>query len=286
MCGATGAQGGPVARRLLDRGDQVGVFTRDPAAARAWEERGATAVVGDLRDGSGLPAAHDGVDAVFVQISASVAPAEIPRLARTALTAARGVPHVVLTSSSVIPPARTGAAAPDARVALLETVREVAPHAVVLRPTLLLDNFSGPLRPALDGGVVPQGVPADVPVAYLSAEDQAAYAVAALDSPELAGELLPIAGPDAVTGPTLAAVLGRALGRPLAYVALTPAQVREALGFAGEAVAEMYHWEGTAGADQLAPDLTRTRALLGVAPTPLADWAQRALGPQGTATAA
>ena len=52
------------------------------------------------------------------------------------------------------------------------------------------------------------------------------------------------------------------------------------------AVAEMYHWEGTAGADQLAPDLTRTRALLGVVPTPLADWAQRALGPQDAASAA
>ena len=287
--GATGTQGAPVARRLLDRGDEVRVLTRDPGRAQGWTEAGAEVVAGDLRDGTGLARAHAGVDAVFVQLSASVAPAGIPRMARAALTAARDarVGHVVVTSSSVIPPKRTGVAAPDARVELLEVIRELAPRAVVLRPTLLLDNFSGPLRPALEGGVVPQGVPASVPVAYLSADDQAAFAVAALDRPELGGELLPIAGPDAVTGPTLAAVLGAALGRPLVYAALTPEQVRQALAFVGEevaaAVAQMYQWEGTEGADQLAPDLTRTREALGVEPTPLAAWAAGALAPAAAA---
>lgn len=287
--GATGTQGAPVARRLLDRGDHVRVLTRNAASAAPWADRGAEVAVGDLRDGSGLAAAHDGVDAAFVQISASVAPAEIPLLARAALVAARdaGIPHVVMTSSSVIPPSKTGVEAPDARVEMLATVREVLPRTVVLRPTLLLDNFSGPLRPALDGGVVPQGIPAAVPVAYLSAEDQAAYAVAALDRPELAGELLPIAGPDAVTGHTLAAVLSLAAGRPLAYVPMSEPQVRQALAFAGDvvatAVAQMYAWEGTEGADQLAPDLTRTREALGVTPTPLAVWAAAALGQQEVA---
>jgi hypothetical protein len=182
--------------------------------------------------------------------------------------------------------------APDARVELLQTVREVLPRTVVLRPTLLLDNFSGPLRPALEGGVIPQGIPADVRVAYISAEDQAAHAVAALDRPELAGELLPIAGADAVTGPELAQVLGAALGAPLTYLPMSEAQTREALAFAGEdvaaAVAQMYLWEGTDGADQLAPDLSRTREALGVTPTPLADWAraQPAPSPGGRLSAA
>lgn len=283
--GATGTQGGPVARRLLDRGDRVRVVTRDPDRASVWADRGAHVVRADLLEPSGLAEASRGVDAVFLQVSASVAPARIPVMARAALTAAReaGVEHVVVTSSSVIPAVRTGLAAPDARVDLLATVREILPAAVVLRPTLLLDNFSGPLRSALEGGVIPQGIPADVPVAYLSAEDQAAFAVAALDRRELAGELLPIAGAEAVTGPGLAAVLGAAMGVPLAYVPMSPEQTRVALAFVGEeiaaAVAEMYAWEGTEGADQLAPDLTRTRQALGVTPEPLAQWARHALGP-------
>lgn len=285
--GATGVQGGPVARRLLDRGDAVRVLTRDPQgeAVAPWRAAGARILAGDLATGTGLGAATEGVDAVFVQITAQVAPSAIPVLARSALTAARGagVPQVVITTSSVVPTAPTGRAAPDARVALLDVVREVAPRAVVLSPTLLLENFSGPLRAALDRGVVPQGVPADVPVAYVGVEDQAAYAVAALDRPELAGSLLRIAGPDAVTGPTLAAVLGAALGRPLRYLPMTPDEVRANLAFLGEevagAVAEMYAWEGTDGAPLLAPEPTATLAALPFTPTPLAEWAARALVP-------
>jgi hypothetical protein len=41
----------------------------------------------------------------------------------------------------------------------------------------------------------------------------------------------------------------------------------------------MYAWEGTAGADQLAPDIRGARELLGFAPTPLAVWARQALAP-------
>lgn len=283
--GATGTQGGPVARRLLQRGDQVRVVGRNPDRALALKQAGAEVMAGDLATGAGLAEASTDVDAVFVTVSASIAPDDIPRYAERALRAAvsAGIGHLVMTTSSVIPPAPTGIAAPDARVRLLRTIRQVAPATVVLRPTLLLDNFSGGLRGALDSGVVPQGIPGDVPVAYLSTDDQAAYAVAALDRPHLAGELLPIAGPDAVTGTTLAALLGQALGRQLTYIPLTPEQVRQNLAFLGDvvagAVAEMYAWEGTHGTDQLAPDLTRTRHALGVTATPLAVWAATALTP-------
>lgn len=283
--GATGTQGGPVARRLLERGDQVRVVVRNPERAHDLQRAGAEVVTGDLADGTGLKEASTDVDAVFVSISASIAPRDIPRYAEQALRAAvtADVGHLVMTTSSVVPPTATGIAAPDARVRLLQTIREVAPATVVLRPTLLLDNFSGGLRAALDGGVVPQGIPADVPVAYLSTDDQAAYAIAALERPHLAGELLPIAGPDAVTGPTLAAVFSHTLGRHLTYVPMTAEEVRQNLSFLGDvvsrAVAEMYAWEGTHGTDQLAPDLSRTRDALGVTGTPVAHWAATALTP-------
>ncbi len=90
------------------------------------------------------------------------------------------------------------------------------------------------------------------------------------------------------SGPTLAAVLGHALGRHLAYVPMTPGQVRQNLAFLGDvvagAVAETYAWEGTHGTDQLAPDLTHTRHALEVTPTPIAVWAGTALAPAEQAT--
>jgi nucleoside-diphosphate-sugar epimerase len=52
VLGATGRQGGAVARELLKRGRQVWAFTRSPAsqAAQALAEHGARPVEGDLDD--------------------------------------------------------------------------------------------------------------------------------------------------------------------------------------------------------------------------------------------
>lgn len=283
--GATGTQGAPVARRLMERGDTVRVLTRNAEGAQPWASLGAEVAVGDLTDGSGVAAAHDAVDAVFLQVTAMAPPALLPRLFATALGAARdaGTAHVVVTTSSVIPDAPMGLPAPDARVEVVRTIRDLTPGAVILSPTLLLDNFSGPLRPALQSGVVPQGIPADVPVAYLSAEDQATFAVAALDRPDLKGEFLPIAGTEAVTGPTLAAVISEAMSAPLAYVPMTEDETRGALSFLGPevsaAVAQMYAWEGSAGAAYLAPDMARTVEALGVTAAPLSTWAAAAFAP-------
>jgi uncharacterized protein YbjT (DUF2867 family) len=52
--GATGSQGGAVARRLLDRGFRVRALTRDPQKpeAHALADQGAEVVQGDMDDRS------------------------------------------------------------------------------------------------------------------------------------------------------------------------------------------------------------------------------------------
>ena len=56
VTGATGQQGGAVARRLLDKGQQIRVLTRNPDKAAALKERGAEVAVGDLADSISLDA--------------------------------------------------------------------------------------------------------------------------------------------------------------------------------------------------------------------------------------
>ena len=67
VTGATGKQGGAVARALLSRGHRVRAFTRNPesSAARQLTARGADIVPGDFSDGESLRRAATGVDAVF-----------------------------------------------------------------------------------------------------------------------------------------------------------------------------------------------------------------------------
>src|SRR5699024_6243859 len=67
VSGATGTQGGAVARALLDGGHLVRAMTRNPAgpAARALAARGAEVVAADFDDADSLRRAATGVEAVY-----------------------------------------------------------------------------------------------------------------------------------------------------------------------------------------------------------------------------
>ncbi|WP_329578517.1 NAD-dependent epimerase/dehydratase family protein [Kitasatospora sp. NBC_01250] len=65
ITGATGTVGRPLARLLVERGDQVRALVRDPARAAPLLPEGVTAVAGDLTDAASLRAAVAGCDTVF-----------------------------------------------------------------------------------------------------------------------------------------------------------------------------------------------------------------------------
>ena len=67
VTGATGRQGGAVARRLLKRAHRVRALTRDPdkPAAKALAEMGAEVVRGDLDQRASVERALEGVYGVF-----------------------------------------------------------------------------------------------------------------------------------------------------------------------------------------------------------------------------
>ena len=67
VTGATGTQGGAVARHLIEGGHDVRGLTRNPASpgARRLVAKGVRMFAGDMRDPASLDAALEGVDAVF-----------------------------------------------------------------------------------------------------------------------------------------------------------------------------------------------------------------------------
>lgn len=275
--GATGVQGSEVAKQLLEAGDSVRVITRDATRATHWANSGAEIAVANLDTGDGLAEAHEGVDAVFIQISASILPSQIVDHARNALRAAQDVPHVVVTTSSVVPPKKVGLAAPDARYDFAHLVREIVPNAILLVPTLFLENFSQALLPAIAQGMIPYPVPDDLPVSYISVEDQAKFAVAALKRPELQGNTYRIAGPDTLTGKQLSDKFTAILGRDVQYIAITPAAFQGELAKfipddIAEAVAQMYAYETRQGGHLLSPSLEQTLKDLPINQTAIEDW--------------
>jgi NAD(P)H dehydrogenase (quinone) len=276
--GATGTQGGPVADQLLAAGRPVRVVTRDAKRARSFADRGAEVAVADLGDPESLREAHHGVDRVVLHLPLQYDFALHEKYGRNAIDAARdaGVSMLVFNTSAQVldDPAVT---VYRVRQQMVDYLLASGVPAVVLQPTFYMDNFLGPwIKPGIiDSGVLAFALPADLPMSWISAQEAAAYAVDALDRPELAGKVFDIGGPEALTGADLAARFTDALGRPVTYVGIEPDAYEQALlPLFGPAVAYEVAQQVRCiiGRGDGTVDMTHPSKHLKVTPLPLPHW--------------
>jgi uncharacterized protein YbjT (DUF2867 family) len=102
ITGATGSQGGAVARALLSSGQKVHALVRDPclAAAQALAASGAQLFKGDFTNTTAIASAAKGCTGVFINVSSTVDAAAELIHARNIISAslAAGVTKCVYTS--------------------------------------------------------------------------------------------------------------------------------------------------------------------------------------------
>ena len=280
--GATGAQARPVARHLLADGLAVRVLTRDPARAGDLAGLGAEVVTGDFTDPASLHAASRGMDGVFLLVPFFDPDADYGRAAIDAAAGA-GVRLVVWNPTGAIPPARTGNPGIDVRLDVLAHLRASGVPHVVVEPTLYLENFLGPwTAPSVArDGVFTYPVPPEVVMQPITHEDVAAFVAAAFHRPGLANLVLPVAGPERLTGPEIAGRFARALGRPVTFRPLLPRQFGahfDALHGpgAGDAIATAYEsvWDDP-GLLSTDVDARAALAVLPIRPTTVEQWVRR-----------
>ncbi|WP_049572071.1 NmrA/HSCARG family protein [Nocardiopsis sp. SBT366] len=202
VTGATGGQGGAVARRLMDGGWPVRALVRDPDKREAEELRtlGAELVAGDLDVPESLRTAMRGVDGVFGVLPADLGnpePETEVRRGRNLVDAvsAAGVAHLVYSS--------VGAAEHGSGVAHFETKAEIEAYidavgvpATVLRPVFFMENWQYMLPEAENGErVVPFALDAETPLQMIALADIGRIAAEAFADPtEFLGRKIDIAG--------------------------------------------------------------------------------------------
>ena len=178
-------------------------------------------------DPAGWPAATDGVDAVYV-----VRPDrdDAPRLIEDLLRATSAHTRVVLLSEQDADWFEPGTWSLEVE----RVVRESGRSWTVLRPSWFAQVFTDDryLRGDVLAGRLP--FPADgAALAWIDARDIAAVAERALLEDGLAGRVLELSGPEALTLPETAAALSEVLDRPVQHVDVTIADaVAGAEGFA------------------------------------------------------
>ncbi len=278
--GASGVQGGAVARLLTGQGKQVRTVTRNAETAIALQEQGIEAVVGDFSDLDALAQAHAGVDRVFLNIPVDF---ELPRVRqhfRHAVDAASkaGIELLVVNTSVFVPEQSTASEAIEIKRELTAYVKESGVPFIVVQPIVYMENLLIP--GILNNGVLAYPVPADKPIAWISAEDAAKYHVYALNHPELAGSTLQAPGPEALTGSQLAERFSQALGQSIAFYSLPVDSFEAAIGaMLGEQTASglggLYRWLGDHTASLPQPEKREQLADRGIQLTTLPEWLQK-----------
>ncbi|UUZ93473.1 NmrA family NAD(P)-binding protein [Paenibacillus sp. P25] len=279
--GAGGVQGGAVARKLLEEGYTVHTVVRSSDKAAQLQEQGITAFVGDLTDASDLMSAHEGVSKVFLLLPVDYDPERNRQFIRNTVDAAKyaNVKLLVFNTSGFVPDDVTGVNAFDIKSELVAYVKQSGIPSIILQPIFYMENFLIP--GVVDDQMLAYPVPADRAIAWISMEDAAAYGVYALSHPELAGQTLPIVGPEALTGNQLAEQFSAALNREIHFYSLPTEVFQEALtpvlGKAASRPGRLVQmgWIKYEFTAQARPSHRRVRSA--IPGTPLIEWVKQAV---------
>lgn len=252
VIGATGRQGGAVARELLSRGRDVHALTRtsDTPAARQLADHGAIVIQGDLDDPASIRRAMSGVHGVF-SVQTHVAPAAVDDEVRQGIAVAEAakdvdVAHVVYTS---VDGAERDSGVPhfDSKWRIERRLQALEVPTTVLRPTGLMENFAAHSRPEVVAGtlIVRLALRPDAPLQMVACADIGVFAADAFERPQdYIGEAVALAG-DELTGPQIAATFQAVTAIPARYEEHPLAQLRAF----SEDLALMWEWIGRFGYD-------------------------------------
>lgn len=272
VTGATGQQGGAVARHLLSRGHRVRVMTRSPSGERASSlaELGADVASGDFEDPESLERALDGAWGLFsVQNTWEAGVEREEEQGKRVAHVARdqGVQHLVYSSVGSAH-RNTGIPHFDNKQRVEETVRSLGfPSYVILRPVFFMENWLSPwFLPALAEGKISIALRPETSLQMIAVDDIGKFGALAFESAdELNGREIDLAG-DERTMPETVEILSEATGRKIEFVPQPLEEVRQW----SEDFAIMLEWFDNVGYNVDIPQLSQT---YGITPQTLPEWA-------------
>jgi len=224
VVGATGRQGGAVARELLNRGYVVRGLTRSPVSdrARRMSSLGVEMVQGDLENLDSLNRALDGVWGVFAMTDfwEHGYDGEV-RQGRNIIDAAKASGVETFVFSSVGSADRkTGIPHFDSKFEIEGYLRASGLNHAIIRPVSFMENWALAELEVADGKLEDPRDPTSR-TQMISVRDIGRFAAEALDHPEeWNGRALDIAGSE-YTLSELMAVLGKAVGKPVEQVQIS-----------------------------------------------------------------
>ena len=276
VTGATGESGSAVIGEFVRRGLPVRALVRDRAKVGADVPSNVEVVEGDLAKSETLGDALAGVEKVLLISTAD--PGLVQTQSSFIDSAKRtGVRHIVKFSGM--------GCRPDAEFRFARMHAQVEDHLersglawTHLRPSTFMSDYFREVPSISAEGVLalPMG---DARIAPVDTEDIAKVAVSLLHSDGHEAKRYEMTGPEALTVHEVAAAISAAIGKPVRYVDIDPAQKSRTMLGAGvppyftDAMAELFS-QRREGADESRVNLS-THQSFDVSPTAFAEFAHR-----------
>jgi len=248
VAGATGQQGGAVARVLLGKGYRVRAITRkvDSPQARELARLGAELVQADAEDVASLKRAAAEMDAVFVMATPMERGMESEtRQGVNFMDAARSAGVKQIVYSSVAGADRnTGVPHFESKYRVEQHLRTLDVPFTIIAPVYFMENLLAPWNSgALSSGTYAVALPATRRLQQIAIADIAAFTAEVIARPaEFAKQRIDIAS-DERTGAEAAALVAKASGRAMNYFEVPLEQVRAG----SEDLAIMFDWINRVG---------------------------------------
>jgi uncharacterized protein YbjT (DUF2867 family) len=250
VTGATGQQGGAVARALLSRGHRVRALTRKPDsdAARQLMSAGADLVTGDLGDAASVLKAASSVGTMFLMGNSYEAGIEDEtRQGIIAAEAAKsaGVGHLIY-SSVADANKKTGIPHFESKYLVEKHVAGLGIPYTISAPVAFMENIVAPWSiGALRQGTHAFAMPPKRVLQLVALADIGAFVAALVERREqVFAKRFDFAG-DELSGEEQAKILSRAIGRPINYQEIPIAAARQQ----SEDLALMLEWFDRVGYD-------------------------------------
>jgi len=244
VTGATGQQGGSLARLLLQKKHKIYALTRNTqsAAAQDLRNKGANIVKGDLDDSDLLEHAVKDVESVFLMGTPfeDGTEGEIRRGKLMAnIAKENNVEHLVY-SSVANANKNTGIPHFESKYKVEQHIKNLGIPHTIIGPTFFMENLLGP---GLENGQLTLPLSSSSVLQQSALQNIGEFSALVLERRKpFLGRRIDIAS-DEVTGEQAARILSNVLGYKIRYVPIPLEQVYQA----NEDMARMYDWYGKVG---------------------------------------
>ena len=239
VTGATGQQGGSLARLLLQKKHKVYALTRNTqsSAAQDLSNKGANVVRGDLDDSDSLERAVKDVQSIFLMGTPfeDGTEGEIRRGKLMADIAKENKVEHLVYSSVANADKNTGIPHFESKYKIEQHIKSLRIPYTIIGPTFFMENLLGP---GLEQGQLALPLSPSSILQQSALENIAEFSALVLEHRNsFLGKRIDIAS-DEVTGEQAAKILSNELGYRIRYVHVPLEQVRQA----NEDMARMYEW--------------------------------------------